>query len=365
MSRRSEPFQLLIKPTSWDCNLRCEYCFYLKTQEVYPERGRHLMTQETLEKMIKGYLQMGFPVPVFIWQGGEPSLCGLDFFRAAIELEKKYGRPGQMIGNAFQTNGMLIDEEWAEFFSRNQFLVGLSFDGPSPIHNRFRKDLAGKGSFDRAWDAARMLRTHGVEFNILSMITRENQGRAAEIYRFFKDSGFNYLQFIPALELDPATGNLADFSPNPEGMAEFLVELFELWWPDRERVSIRDFEWLLAPNFQGRLCIFSEHCAPYLAVEHNGDIFPCDFFVRTKDKVGNLALDKPGLEELFRKRERVFSPQKKWLSRSCRECNWLRFCHGGCLREREPKNNPDPKKSIYCKAYASLFERAWSKLKTG
>lgn len=364
MAKKTQPFQILVKPVSWDCNLRCDYCFYLKTQGVYPE-GRHLMNPETAEHMIKSYLELGYPVSVFIWQGGEPTLCGLEFFQHVVELEKKYGRRGQMIGNAFQTNGMLIDENWAEFFSRNSFLVGLSMDGPEQSHNQFRKDPRGKGSFDRVWNAARILRAGNVEFNILSMVTRENQGRAQEIYRFFKEAGFQYLQFIPALDLDPATGDLAGFSPSPEGLREFLAELFELWWPDRGKTSIRDFEWLIAPNWQGRLCIFSEHCAPYLAIEHNGDIYPCDFFVRPREKIGNLLSDKLSLEQQFRNREQGFTPRKKWLSRSCRDCPWLRFCFGGCLREREPKNNPDPKKSIYCPAYAGLFERAWTKIKSG
>jgi len=365
MSKKTRPFQLLVKPTSWDCNLRCGYCFYLKAENVFPGPGRHVMGLETAEQMINSYLGLEFPVSVFIWQGGEPTLCGLDFFRRVVELEKKYGRPGQMIGNAFQTNGLLIDEDWAEFFSRNSFLVGLSMDGPEQTHNQFRKDASARGSFDRVENAAKILRSRDVEFNILAMVTRQNQGNAQEIWRFFKDSGFQYLQFIPALGLDPDTGNLADFSPSPEGLREFLAELFELWWPDRQKVSVRDFEWLTAPNFQGRLCIFSEHCAPYLAIEHNGDVFPCDFFVSKELKIGNLADPKTGLEKQFKKREQKFSPRKKWISRTCRECPWLRFCFGGCLREREPKNNPDPKKSIYCEAYAGLFERAWPRIKSG
>jgi len=365
MAKKGRQFQLLVKPTSFDCNLRCGYCFYLKTRNLYPQAPRHLMSRDELERMVREYLGLGFPAPVFIWQGGEPTLCGLDFFETAVELEKKYARPGQVIGNGFQTNGLALDQSWAEFFSRNHFLVGLSLDGPAKIHDLFRKNLSGQSSFDRVFSAAQLLRKARVEFNLLSMVTSANADRAAEIYRFFKESGFRFLQFIPALELDPESGKLADFSPAPGPYREFLLELLELWWPDREKISIREFDWLLAPNYEGRLCIFAEHCAPYLAIEHNGDVYPCDFFVREKERIGNLRDEKTGLPQMFARREKIFSPRKKWLSRSCRACPWFRFCFGGCLREREPKNNPDPKKSVYCEAYSGLFERAWKKLKSG
>jgi uncharacterized protein len=363
MPKKPQPFQLLVKPTSFDCNLRCGYCFYLKTKALYPETPRHLMSGETAERMVRNYLGLGLPVSVLIWQGGEPTLCGLEFFERVVENEKKFSRPGQIIGNAFQTNGLLIDDSWAEFLGRNSFLVGLSMDGPETTHDFFRKDLAGKSTFNRVWNAMQTLRRHNVEFNVLSMVTRQNATQAKEIYRFFREADFKYLQFIPSFDIDPETGAMSEFSPLPEQYREFLAELFELWWPDREKVSIRDFEWLLAPNYEGRMCIFSEHCAPYLAIEHNGDVYPCDFFVREKFRLGNIAKDAGGLPGLFAERERIFSPRKKWVSRSCRSCPWMRFCFGGCLRERESEDNPDPKKSIYCPAYSALFERAWDKIK--
>jgi len=365
MPKRINPFQLLVKPAGFQCNLRCGYCFYLKTKELYPEPGPRLMSEDTAERMIKNYLSLNFPAPVFIWQGGEPSLCGLEFFERAVELEKKFGGPGQIIGNAFQSNGVLIDQDWCEFFARNRFLVGLSMDGPKELHDSYRRDRAGGSSFDQVWDAGQMLRRQGVEFNVLCMVTRANAGKAREIARFFRQAGFRYLQFIPAFDLDPETGRLAGFAPRPEQLAEFLVELFQWWWPEREAISIRDFDWLAAPGLQGRLCVFSESCAPYLAVEHNGDVYPCDFYVRAREKLGNIGEARAGFAELFRRRERAFSPRKKWLSRACRACPWLRFCFGGCLREREAKDSPDPKKSIYCPAYSALFETAFNKIRAG
>jgi len=363
MSKKVQPFQLLIKPTSFDCNLKCTYCFYLKTREIYPETGRHLMDLDTLEIMIRKYLGLGFPMSIFIWQGGEPTLCGLEFFEKAVALEKKYAKPGQMIGNAFQTNGMLVDENWADFFAENNFLLGLSLDGPESIHNFHRKTAAGGNTYDRVADAAARLRQKKVEFNILAMATRENAGRAGELYRFFRESGFSFLQFIPAFDLEPGTGKLASFSPTPEQYREFLIELFELWWPERHLVSIRDFEWLAAPNYEGRMCIFAESCAPYLAIEHGGDVYPCDFFVREAARLGNLGGEPAQLENFFHMREQKFSVRKKWVSRSCRKCPWLRFCWGGCLRERDCADNPDPKKSIYCEAYSGLFEHAFARLR--
>ena len=364
MKKKPKPFQLLVKPTSYDCNLRCGYCFYLKTASLYSEAPRHQMNLELLEKMIQEYLSLGFPLSVFIWQGGEPSLSGLDFFEKVVELERKYAHPGQEIGNAFQTNGILIDENWAEFFARNNFLVGLSLDGPEQIHNLYRKTPSGKGSFEQVWKAMERLRKKQVEFNILCMVTRESSERAGELYEFFKSERVRYLQFIPALELEPETKKLAKFSPRPEEYREFLIELFELWWKDRYRISIREFDWLLAPKSLPRPCIFSQTCSRYLVIEHNGDIFPCDFFVRGELLLRNLK-EKNALTRAFQQREKSFSPKKNWLSPSCRSCSWLPLCYGGCLREREPKDNPDPKKSIYCYAYQGLFERAKAKLSAG
>ena len=362
--KKHGPFQLLVKPTSYDCNLSCGYCFYLKTRSLYPESSRHQMDLETLERMIKQYLALGFALSVFIWQGGEPSLCGLDFFEKVIELEKKYAQPGQELGNAFQTNGILIDESWAEFFAKNNFLVGLSLDGPEPIHNYYRKTPSGKGSFERVWKAMELLRKKRVEFNVLCMVTRESSGQARQLYDFFQEARVRYLQFIPALELEPETKKLAEFSPTPQEYREFLIELFELWWKDRYRVSIREFDWLLEPRKLQRPCVFSQRCSAYLVIEYNGDIYPCDFFVRKELLLGNLR-EKNSLRKSFLKRAKSFSPQKNWLSADCRICPWLKFCYGGCLREREPKDNPDRKKSIYCYSYQGLFERARAKLSVG
>jgi len=356
-----KPFQLLVKPTSWDCNLSCTYCFYLKTEEIYPSKTRHQMNEGVLERLIKQYLELGFPLSVFIWQGGEPTLCGLEFFKKAVELEKRYARPEQVIGNAFQTNGILIDENWAEFFAQNNFLVGLSLDGPEQVHNFYRKTSSGKGSFDRVWRAVEILRKKQVEFNILCMVTKNSASKAGELYKFFKDAHLNYLQFIPALEPDPETGKLADFSPSPEEYREFLIELFERWWEDNRRISIREFDWLISPKTIDRPCIFSEHCSAYLVVEHNGDLYPCDFFVKKDLLLGNIS-DNKSLVKSFKKRQQSFSVRKHWLSPSCRACKWLRLCWGGCLRERELKDNPDPKKSIYCLSYRALFERASQKI---
>ncbi len=353
-----KPFQILVKPVSADCNAACDYCFYLRVAEHYPES--HRMDDRVLREMVSQFLSYQFPEAVFTWQGGEPTLCGLDFFQQVVEYEKQFGFSGQRIGNAFMTNGILIDDDWARFFAEYSFLVGLSLDGPEDIHNQYRKDRGGKGTFDRVMSAAEVLRRHNVAFNILCVVSKANVLRAREVYKFFRENGFDFLQFIPALEADPETGKPAPFTMTPDEYGKFLCELFDAWAEDGfPHVSIRDFDVILRIHLGEKAegCLYGRDCGEYLLIEHNGDIYPCDFFVRPDQKLGSLFDGNP-LHLYMQKRERVFAKRKHDLMNSCRQCEWLEFCHGGCLKDRDFPENPYPRKTYLCPAHLRFLEHS-------
>jgi len=352
-------FQLLVKPVAADCNSRCDYCFYRRTESLYPGPAGHKMSGAALERMIREFLELRQPESVFSWQGGEPTLAGLDFFEEVARLEMAHGRPGQVVGNALQTNGLRLDRDWAEFLGRYQFLVGLSLDGPEEIHNTYRKDAAGRGNFEQVMAGAEFLRQAGVAFNILAVVSPANVDRVEEVYRFFRRNGFEYLQFVPCLEKDPEGGGLKPFSITPEGYGRFLCELWDLWIKEPSRVSIRDFDSYLARRKKGKanLCTFQAACGGYLVVEHNGDVYPCDFYVRPEWKLGTLG-ERP-LKEFFRlAKAREFAWGKTPKDPECTRCPWRGHCNGGCQKDRVLRDGMPGKRSLFCSAYQAFFLHA-------
>ena len=352
------PFQLLIKPVSFDCNLRCKYCFYLRVSEVYPGQERPRMNEEVLETMISRYLRHRFRESIFGWQGGEPTLAGLDFFKKVVELQQKHGQPGQVIGNALQTNGILIagNPQWGQFLHDYRFLVGLSLDGPKNIHDRYRRTKGNNSVWEKVMSAARTLKKHEVSFNILCVVSKANVNHAERVYDFFLDQGFQHLQFIPALEAD-AGGKRASFSVNPSQYGNFLVELFEAWNDAPNRASIRLFDALFSHHVghPKGLCSHEKNCADYFLVEWNGDVYPCDFFVQEGRKLGNLREDD--FSVLKKRRDDAFKPLKRRISSDCKEYAWLELCHGGCVKDRIFPDNPHPGKTYFCEAYKTFFTR--------
>jgi len=352
-----KPFQVLIKPAAGDCNLACEYCFYRGTVSLYPDSRRHRMSRERAEALIRDLLSYRFPETVFSWQGGEPTLMGLDFFSHVVDCQMRHGRPGHVVGNALQTNGLLLDREWARFLARYRFLVGLSLDGPEEVHDRYRRSAGGAGSFERVMAAAELLTFEGVAFNILSVVSRAGQDRGAEIYRFFRSRGFDHLHFIPCLETDPATGRIADFSATPEGLTRFFSEVFELQRAEGPMtVSERNLDAFLRLSLEGKagICTLDGACGDYLVVEHNGDIFPCDFFVEEAWRLGNLSdgrlvdfFEHP-LMKRFREARGLVPPE-------CPACALGRSCRGGCLKDRLPHRASATGKSHFCEAIRKLF----------
>lgn len=330
-----KPFSLLVKPVSFDCNLRCRYCFYLRAQEVYGA-GRHIMPDTVLEEMIRQLMGYGFRESVFGWQGGEPTLAGLNFFRRICDLQRKHGRSGQIVGNGLQTNATLIDADWAKFLARFNWLVGVSLDGPREIHNQFRRKAGGSETLHLVLRGLKHLQEAGVAVNALVLVSQANVKKAALVYRFLRDQKLDYLQFIPCVENDPATGKSADFAISGEEYGAFMLELFEAWKPDAGKVSVRDFDAIRRCLIDGNhdICTMGPCCDNYLLVEHTGDVYPCDFFMRPDWLLGNL-MAKPLAEIYHSPRYREFGAIKGAHLAACDGCPWLQLCHGGCMKDRE------------------------------
>jgi uncharacterized protein len=359
---------VLIKPAGADCNMACEYCFYLEKSVIYPKRKVHRMGYEVLEELVRQVLRSGQPMVSFNWQGGEPTLMGLDFFRKAVALEQKYGRDGQAIGNGFQTNGILINEAWCDFLRTYNFLVGLSLDGPEHVHDRYRQDRGGRPTWERVMRAADLMRESGVAFNILSVVNDYSVQFPRETYSFLTQQVLpgehqeKYLQFIPIVETNPATGEAASFSVSGEAFGRFLCEIFDCWradfkegWPS---VSVRFFDTIFHSyvGMQAPECTSMAECGPYLVIEHSGDVYSCDFFVEPRWKLGNLMSDDL-VQLLNGPRQQEFGRRKAKLPQPCLDCRWLPMCHGGCTKDRV-RDPADQGLCHFCCSYKMFFEHA-------
>src|SRR5215472_3982784 len=321
ISDRPLAFHIMTKPVGPICNLDCKYCFYLEKENLYPQESKWSMPEEVLEAYIREYIEgQNVPTISFAWQGGEPTLLGVDYFRHVVELQNKYAQ-GKRIENAFQTNGILLDDEWGEFLARNRFLVGLSIDGPRELHDCYRVDKGGQPTFDRVVRGLGFLKKHGVEFNTLTVVHRKNSQHPLQVYRFLREIGSGFLQFIPIVErmaakpdpnglvlIGPAVkqrSRVSSWSVEPLAYGRFLCAIFDEWVRnDVGRYFVQIFDvalesWL---GMNQSLCVFSETCGAALALEHNGDLYSCDHYVYPENKLGNI-LEHP-LESL------VSSPQQ-------------------------------------------------------
>lgn len=351
-----KPFQVLVKPTSADCNQRCAYCFYSRAQELYPDQKTHRMPPDVLDRLISSMLGLRFPETVFAWQGGEPTLAGVEFFRQVVALQQRYGVTGQVVGNGLQTNGSLLDEAWCRLFRDYKFLIGLSIDGPQEVHDPLRPGGSGKGTWEKAMDAARLMDSHEVPYNILCVINSENVKLGKNLVQWFVAQGFRYLQFIPCQEKG------MPYNVSAEAYGDFLCETFDYWVREGAgRLSIRDFDALLAARIEPvpSLCTYQRICNHYIVVEHNGDVYPCDFFVYDEWKLGNI-MDAPIASFMQTARYKEFAYRKDKV-KTCRGCTWRASCHGGCPKDRlaaSSVNDPTP----FCTAYRKFFAHAAPKL---
>jgi len=349
---------LLVKPASADCNIACEYCFYCPKAALYPDTKIHRMDEHVLSKFIKDYMELSGEHASFGWQGGEPLLMGLDFYKKAIEYQKLHGKPGQIVGNGFQTNATLIDEDWARFFYRYNFLLGVSLDGPAEFHNFYRKDKAGKPTFDRVMNSINILKRFRVDFNILCLLNSRNVKHPVKIYEFFIENGFDFMQFIPCVEINPNTGEIADFSIKPDEYGDFLCDVFDVWYNNgKPTKSIRFFDDVLATymGMPAPSCHLQEKCGSYVVIEHNGDVYACDFFVEPEWFLGNV-METPLKEIVSSDKFLAFSKRKANLSDVCNSCKWQPICHGGCPKYRIIKHNSAEMPTYFCNSYKKFFE---------
>lgn len=357
---------LLVKPSSGNCNVRCKYCFYHDEQENRDTYSYGFMSEETLEIMIQKALLYADRDCSFGFQGGEPTLHGLDFFRKAVALQKKYNVHGTRISNAIQTNGLLLDEEWADFLHDNHFLVGLSLDGDKALHDANRLDASGKGTYSRVFRAAQLLAAHQVDFNILTVITGKTADAIGRIYSFYRRSGFLYQQYIPCLDpLDGERGT-TPYALTPEKYAKFLKTLFDLWYRDVQSgkfIYIRYFENLIGALLGHRpeACGMTGSCVIQNVVEADGSVYPCDFYCLDQWKLGNIREDDfSEMMQGYKAREFIGVSLQK--PSACESCPWYGLCRGGCRRDWEPMAAGTLPENYFCSAYQEFFAYAAPRL---
>lgn len=374
----SDTFHVMAKPVGPICNLDCTYCYYLEKEKLFPKGENFRMKPEVLESYIRQYIEsQSSPEITFAWQGGEPTLLGIDYFRKIVELEKKYagGRP---VHNALQTNGTKLDHEWCRFFKENRFLIGLSIDGPRSLHDTYRVDKGRKPTFDRVMHGLDLLKKHGVEFNTLTVVNASNVKHPLKVYDFLREAGSGYIQFIPLVERLPAEGGsrhgldfaepptpgqppspVTRWSVNADLYGDFLTAIFDQWVRrDVGRIFVQIFDVALGiwSGAGASLCVFLEDCGKALAIEHNGDLFSCDHFVYPQYHLGNILNESLG-DMVHSGRQQDFGRAKsRSLPQYCRECDVRFACNGECPKHRFVRT-PDGEEGLnyLCPAYKKFF----------
>jgi uncharacterized protein len=363
--RKTESFHVMIKPGGPVCNLNCAYCFYLNKKALF-QGSRFLMPDSMLEEFTRQYIQSQRTSEiVFAWQGGEPTLLGVDFFKRAIAYQEKYKRVGTEIQNTIQTNGTLLNDEWGQFFHENNFLIGVSLDGPPEMHNEYRINKAGKPTFAQVIRGLEYLHKYRVEFNILTTIHAANENHPLDVYRFLRDEvGARYIQFIPIVvqQSNPGslTGNqITDYSVDPEKYGRFLNAVFDEWVVrDVAQVFVQMFDISLAAwaGEPGAICIFAPTCGKALAMEHNGSLYSCDHFVTKVNYLGNITRH-PLAKLVNSHKQKKFAEKKNLLPQNCHQCQFLFACNGGCPKDRIITVATEKYKTNYlCPGYKLYFK---------
>ena len=368
---RAPAFGTMVKPIGSACNLDCHYCYYRDKSEIY-SNNMPRMSEEMLETYIRQYIQGASQQNIsFCWHGGEPLMAGLPFYRKAMELQKKYAGD-KVIENTLQTNGILLNEEWCSFFRDNNFLIGLSLDGPEDIHDAFRRDCGGAPTFARVMRAAELMTATGTEFNILSTVNARSEGRGAEVYRFLRSLN-RFMQFLPVVEYvrqrpgkrplivspDEEDAVEAPWSVSSKGYGRFMCDVFDEWVKsDVGNCFVQLFDVTLANwcGVQPPLCAFGEVCGDGMVVEHNGDVYSCDHFVYPEYRLGNIMTGE--LADMYRSEEQQsFGRDKRdALPMECKRCNYYFLCHGECPKHRfASARNGEPYMNVLCEGYKMFF----------
>ena len=369
----AKPLYVMLKPAGAHCNLACKYCYYLEKNNLYQNSHRHLMSDETLEQFTREYIEaQTMPQVLFTWHGGEPLMRSIDFYKKALALQKKYAH-GKQIDNVIQTNGTLLTDEWCEFFAQNQWLVGISIDGPQEYHDHYRVTPAGKPSWEKVMQGIQLLKKHRVEWNAMAVVNAYNAEHPLEFYHFFRDNGCQYLQFTPIVErltehedgrtlaslADDREIPLTDASVTPQQWGNFLCTIFDDWVRhDVGKTFVEIFDCTLA-NWMGVLpgiCAYSKECGHAGVMEHNGDVYSCDHFVFPEYKLGNIR-EQSLIDMLYGEKQQAFSRLKHTsLPRQCKECDMEFACHGECPKNRFEKDKyGEPGLNYLCQGYYQYY----------
>ena len=371
---------MMAKPIGPRCNLNCTYCFYLEKEALFPKGESFHMSDEVLAAYISKYItSQPTPEVEFVWHGGEPTLLGIDFFKRAVDLQVPF-RGQKKITNNLQTNGTLLNDEWCEFLKKNNFMVGISLDGPKEIHERYRCDRRGRGSFDRVMEGLNLLQKHTIDYNVMACVAKETAYRPLDVYHFFKEQGIEFIQFFPIIErnadgkekefglrlagpasLDQDEGNdkVTEWSVETEKYGDFLIAIFDEWVRnDVGTIFVMNFEWALNAwiGNPSPVCIFARQCGKSIIVEYNGDVYACDHSVYPRYKLGNIIEDNP-VEMVEKSIEQGFGVSKEIsLPRWCLECDVLKACWGGCPKHRFTRTYyEEPGLQYLCAGYKKFF----------
>ena len=355
---------ILIKPASANCNMDCKYCFYKCLSSHREEYSKGFMKEETLETLVREAIAYADGSLTFAFQGGEPTLAGLDFFQKAVELQQKYNNKKLQIENTIQTNGLLIDEKWARFLGEHRFLVGLALDGPKKMHDRYRKDAAGQDTFARIMHSVQLLEQHHVDYNVVTVVTNDTAKQASFLYKFWKRNHYPFVQFIPCMDeikRQDGTQERSIYAVEPEQYGKFLCELFDLWYADfvaGETMDIRMFSNLaqMAAGYPAEECGMNGCCNCYFVVEGDGSVYPCDFYCMDAWKLGTV---NDGFVQMkTSEKAKAFVEASRPVCAACQECPYFSLCRGGCRRWREPFVDGKPGLNQLCSAYRMFFAHA-------
>lgn len=358
------PLSVMMKPASGMCNMRCDYCFYCDETVKRKQQQYGFMTEETLKNIIRKTMSQAEGSITYAYQGGEPTLRGLDFFRKAVALQKQYNHRRIPVSNGFQTNGLLLDEQWCRFFKENHFLVGVSLDGTRWVHDAYRHTSGGEDTYERVLKSIRLLERYGVDFNILTVVTARAAEHIEEIYRFYTDQGWQFQQYIACLDPLGEPHGTMPYALNPEQYGNFLIRLFRQWfedWKQGRHPYIRQFENYVA-ILLGRMpeaCDQRGVCSCQTVVEADGSVYPCDFYMLDDYYRGNLN------EKRFSQLDRAeaFLERSTKLTIMCRQCDYYPICRGGCQRNRDPLGN-GLYENYLCRGYKMFFEECLPQLRT-
>lgn len=361
------PIHVMIKPASGLCNMRCSYCFYADEMEHREQPSCGIMKEEVLETIIRQTLSFAEGNCTFAYQGGEPTLAGLDFFRKSIELQEKYNENHVKIQNSLQTNGYALNEEWCQFFAEHHILVGISVDGVKATHDACRKDASGGDSFSRVMHSVSLLKQYQVEYNVLTVVNARTAPRIRRIYEQYKKQDFFYQQYIACMDPLGELPGGREYSLTPEMYGQFLMELFELWEIDLRKGNqpyIRQFEnWIgILMGYRPESCEQNGICGIQNIIEADGSVYPCDFYVLDDYCLGNLMEDS--FETIYMRREASgFIEKSKNHDAACLQCRYFVLCRGGCNRHRTVGVAPqDIGRNIFCKSYRMFFDKYYDRM---